>query len=142
MRLLLPVLATMSLLSGCCGLRDAEPAPAPAPAPAVATDPLVLPAGTYRCTVTGSTPPAIQEVVVERVGDRVVATPKSGRQLSGFLFGTRLALVSATVSELGIEVLQIQANQQPDGTFAGTVERLRDGALTDRREVVISALPQ
>lgn len=98
---------------------------------------VILPAGSYQCVVTDGSALPENEVTIERSGDHVVARPKSGRRLAGFLYGTRLALVSATVREVGIDVLQIQAKQQPDGTFVGTVERLRDGVVVERRGIIL-----
>ena len=130
------------LLVGCSGQRTSGPRTsgqqASDSAVPMVNPEVILPAGSYQCVVTDG--PALPEsdVTIERSGDHVVAMPKSGRRLEGFLYGTRLALVSATVREIGIDVLQVQAMQQPDGTFIGTVERLRDGVVVERRGIILS----
>lgn len=78
------------------------------------------------------------QVAIERSGDAVVAIPAQGARLNGFLFGTRLALVSTTVNEVGIVMVQVQATQQPNGDFIGTVERFRDGVMQEKSDVVLT----
>ncbi len=142
MRLLLMLLTVSWCSLAGCAQRSAEASVTQAAPPGVPAvfppDPIVLPAGTYRCRVTGSSQAVEQQVIIERTGDAVVAMPAKGARLNGFLFGTRLALVSTTVNEVGIAMVQVQATQQASGDFVGTIERFRDGVLLERHEVVLT----
>lgn len=102
-----------------------------------------LPAGRYLCALATDNDLDVQVVTIARTGDQVIAViagdPK--RTLEGRLLGDRLSLARVTISEVGLEVVQVVAEVKSDGRTVGTVLRTLDGQTVEQGRVVVRPAP-